>query len=66
MAFFTEEEKFLGRTKSTNYLKKMYEQSEKRLQAACKTGKIRNIEKSMKYHHKWEYALLYKKYAKSR
>ena len=54
MAFFTEQEKFLGRTKSTNYLKKMYEESEKRLQDACRTGKIHNIEKSMKYHHKWE------------
>lgn len=60
--FFKNEEKQLAKRHSKSYLKDKYVKSEMRLNRACKTGKLGNIKKAMKTHHKYEYALLYKQY----
>lgn len=64
--FFTAEEKRLAKTTSRSVLKSKYEQSEKSLQTACRTGKIANIRRAMAKHHTLEYAMLYQTYDKHR
>ena len=61
--FFTADEKRLAKTMSRSELRAKYEQSEKSLQTACKTGKIANIRRAMAKHHTLEYAMLYQTYA---
>lgn len=61
--FFTSEEKRLAKTTNRRELKAKYEQSEKSLQSACRTGKIANIRRAMAKHHTYEYAMLYQTYA---
>ena len=62
-AFFSDREKIVAKKTPRHILKNKYERSEKYLKNACKTGKINNIKKAMKYHHMYEYALLYQTYS---
>ncbi|MGN0819029.1 MAG: hypothetical protein ACI4M6_01355 [Christensenellaceae bacterium] len=64
--FFSNEEKKIAKTTPDFVLKNKYEESEKLLKKACKTGKIKNIKRAMKEHHKYEYALLYQTYYKNK
>ena len=48
MSFFSQEEKTLSYKYSKRSLKRKYEDTEKRLKNACKSGNIKNIEKAMK------------------
>lgn len=60
--FFKPKEKIMANKHGYGYLQEKYSQSEKKLAAACRTGKIRNVRKAMKEHHTYEYALLYKQF----
>lgn len=60
--FFSAEEKRLAKTTSRSELKAKYEQTEKGLQKACKTGNISNVKRAMAKHHTYEYAMLYQTY----
>lgn len=64
--FFSNQEKLVAAKTPRQVLKEKYERSERRLDAACKTGSIREIKKAMKTHHTYEYALLYQTYAKNK
>ncbi|MGM9857993.1 MAG: hypothetical protein ACI311_01930 [Bacilli bacterium] len=62
--FFKPKEINMAKKHGYGYLQEKYSQSEKKLAAACRTGKMKNVRKAMKEHHTYEYALLYKQYKK--
>lgn len=66
MFFFKSEEKRLAERIPAAELKRRYEASEERLVRAARRGSLPQIRKEMRKHHKYEYALLYKDYAKNR
>lgn len=67
MAFFSEEQKELARSKSAGELKREYKRSEKALKAAAKTGSTSAIARVMTGRHRdVEYALLYQTKEKAR
>lgn len=65
-SFFSKKEKEMARRTPRPVLKERYEQSERRLEKACRTGKIANVKRAMASHHTLEYAMLYQTYAKSK
>lgn len=57
MAFFTEQEKRLGRTMPKRKIMKEYRKTEKALQKAAKQGASEaRMQSLMAKHHVWEYA----------
>lgn len=60
MAFFKKSEKKLAR-RDIAFLRSCYEKSEKNLLKVARTGDEKELAKAMAEHHKYEYALLYKK-----
>ena len=66
MFFFKSEEKRLAEKVPAAELKRRYEASEERLARAARSGSLPRIKKEMQTHHKYEYALLYRDYAKNR
>lgn len=66
MFFFKSEEKRLAEKVPAAELKRRYEASEERLARAARSGSLPRIKKEMRTHHKYEYALLYRDYAKNR
>ena len=66
MIWFTRDQKELARRSSEEALQRGYANTEKRLKAAAAVGNKRAMSAAMKAHHRYEYALLHKSYAKSR
>ncbi len=58
---FTVKQKRLARTASSSQLKKLYERSEAKLNNAARRGDFKGIDRAMKQHQTYEYAMLYKK-----
>ena len=58
MSWFTRKQKKLARTSSAA---RMYELSEHNLDTASRRGDLKDVDREMKEHHDYEYALLCKK-----
>lgn len=58
---FTLKQKRLAYTTSKYRLKQLYERSEARLDKAAKRGDFKGLNRAMKQHQTYEYAMLYKK-----
>ena len=58
---FSKTERQLARNFTDSNLKRNYERTERKLEAAAKRGDFKGMDKAMKEHHKYEYAMLYKK-----
>lgn len=63
---FSKTERQLARNSTDRKLKRSYERSERRLEAAAKRGDFKGMEKAMKEHHKYEYAMLLRKARRGR
>lgn len=63
---FTSKQKRLAFTTSNYKLKKLYERSEMSLDRAAQRGDFKAIDRAMKRHQTYEYAMLYKKAKKIR
>ena len=63
---FSKTERQLARNSTDRKLKQNYERTERRLEAAAKRGDFKGMEKAMKQHHKYEYAMLLRKARRSR
>lgn len=63
--FFKHNEKELAKKLSRNALLNKYEQTERKLQGATKTGDLKKVKSAMNEHHTAEYALLYSDFNKS-
>ena len=61
MIRFTRKQKELARTTSAARLQTMYERSEQKLDNAARRGDLKAVDRAMKEHHTYEYALLCKK-----
>lgn len=61
MIWFTRKQKKLARTTSAARLQSMYERSEQKLDIAARRGDLKAVDRAMKEHHDYEYALLCKK-----
>lgn len=61
MIRFTRKQKELARTTSAARLQSMYEHSEQMLDNAARRGDLKAVDRAMKEHHTYEYALLCKK-----
>ena len=61
MIWFTRKQKELARTTSAAKLQSMYERSEQNLDNAARRGDLKAVDRAMKEHHDYEYALLCKK-----
>lgn len=61
MIRFTRKQKELARTTSAVKLRDMYERSERKLDMAARRGDLKAVDRAMKEHRIYEYALLYKK-----
>lgn len=59
--FFSEREKYMGELVSKPKLMLGYKKSESKLNKAAKRGNVSDLEKEMRKHHEYEYALLYRK-----
>lgn len=57
---FTVKQRKLACTASTSKLKKLYERSEAKLNYAASRGDFKGIDRAMKQHQTYEYAMLYK------
>lgn len=66
MIFFTREQKELSRRSSETSLRRGYEHTEQRLNAAAKAGNRRAMNAAMKDHRRYEYALLHKSFEQSK
>ena len=61
MIRFTRKQKELARTIPTTRLQSMYERSERKLDHAARRGDLKAVDRAMKEHRNYEYALLCKK-----
>ena len=61
MIWFTRKQKQLARTTSAAKLQTMYERSEQKLDNAARRGDLKAVDRAMKEHRDYEYALLCKK-----
>ena len=61
MIRFTRKQKELAYTTSAARLQSMYEHSERKLDNAARRGDLKAVDRAMKEHHTYEYALLCKK-----
>ena len=61
MIRFTRKQKELARTASAARLQSMYEYSEHKLDDAARRGDLKAVDRAMKEHRDYEYALLCKK-----
>ena len=61
MIWFTRKQKKPARTTSAAKLQDMYERSEQKLDTAARRGDLKAVDRAMKEHHDYEYALLCKK-----
>lgn len=61
MMRFSRKQKELARTTSAAKLQSMYERSEQKLDNAARRGDLRAVDRAMKEHRNYEYALLCKK-----
>lgn len=61
MIRFTRKQKELARTTSAARLQSMYEHSEQKLDNAARRGDLKAVDRAMKEHRNYEYALLCKK-----
>ena len=61
MIWFTRKQKKLARTTSAARLQSMYERSEQNLDTAARCGDLKAVDRAMKEHRDYEYALLCKK-----
>ena len=61
--FFSSKEKYIAKVTPRPVLQRKYEKSERRLQDACRTGKVKNVKDAMAVHHTYEYALLYQTFS---
>lgn len=61
MIRFTRKQKQLARTTSAAKLQNMYEYSECKLDYAARRGDLKAVDRAMKEHRNYEYALLCKK-----
>ena len=61
MIRFTRKQKELARTTSALRLQSMYEHSEQKLDNAARRGDLKAVDRAMKEHRDYEYALLCKK-----
>lgn len=61
MIRFTRKQKELARITSAARLQTMYERSEQKLDNAARRGDLKAVDRAMKEHHTYEYALLCKK-----
>lgn len=61
MIQFTRKQKELARTVSATKLQSLYERSESKLDAAARRGDLKAVDRAMKEHRNYEYALLCKK-----
>ena len=61
MIRFSRKQKELARTTSAAKLQSMYERSEQKLDNAARRGDLRAVDRAMKEHRNYEYALLCKK-----
>ena len=60
MAFkYSRKQKQLARNCNSGDLRKAYEQSEKQLDILARKGSIKELNRGMKLHQNFEYALLY-------
>lgn len=60
MGFFTSKQKRMARKCSFGELQQGYEQADLRLERASYSGDVKELDKAMKEHQKFEYALLYR------
>lgn len=51
---------------SKEYLKRLYQISERKLERACDSGNLKAVKLAMKEHHRYEYALLHQRYDKAK
>ena len=63
---FSKTERQLARNSSDSNLKRNYERTERKLEAAAKRGDFKGMDKAMKEHHKYEYAMLLRKARRGR
>ena len=61
MIRFSRKQKELARTTSAAKLQSMYERSEQKLDNAARRGDLKAVDRAMKEHRNYEYALLCKK-----
>ena len=61
MIRFSRKQKELARTISAAKLQSMYERSEQKLDNAARRGDLKAVDRAMKEHRNYEYALLCKK-----
>lgn len=61
MIRFTRKQKQFARTTSAAKLQDMYEHSERKLDYAARRGDLKAVDRAMKEHRDYEYALLCKK-----
>ncbi len=61
MIRFSRKQKELARTTSAARLQSMYERSEQKLDNAARRGDLKAVDRAMKEHRNYEYALLCKK-----
>ena len=61
MIRFSRKQKELARTTSAAKLQSMYERSEQKLDDAARRGDLKAVDRAMKEHRNYEYALLCKK-----
>ena len=61
MMRFSRKQKELARTTSAAKLQSMYERSEQKLDNAARRGDLKAVDRAMKEHRNYEYALLCKK-----
>lgn len=61
MIRFSRKQKELARTASAAKLQSMYERSEQKLDNAARRGDLKAVDRAMKEHRNYEYALLCKK-----
>ncbi len=60
MGFFTSKQKRMAKKCSLNQLRQGYEQADLRLERASYSGDAKELNKAMKEHRQYEYALLYR------
>lgn len=63
---FTLRQKRLAYSTSNYKLKQLYERSEVKLDRAARRGDFKGIDRAMKKHQTYEYAMLYKKAKRAR
>ena len=61
MIRFSRKQKELARTTSAAKLQSMYERSEQKLDNVARRGDLKAVDRAMKEHRNYEYALLCKK-----